>query len=56
MGVPESCAPENANICSSCATLMDDVQDPTIIESAAPHEGRYSSRELAESEAALAAA
>jgi hypothetical protein len=34
---------------------MEDVQDPTIIEWAVPHEGSSSARELTEAQAVLAA-
>ena len=48
MGRPEHGGPENATVCSSCATFVEDLQEPTMIESATPHEGNSSSRELVE--------
>jgi hypothetical protein len=31
-------APHNSNTCLSCASLLDDVQDRTIIQTAIPYE------------------
>ena len=51
MGGPEEDARKDPGVCSSCATLMDDIQDPAIIESAVPREGSFSSHPLAEAQA-----
>jgi hypothetical protein len=54
MGVAERCGPEESVVCPSCATLMDDVQDRSIIESALPHQRNPSSGESAQGQAVLA--
>lgn len=46
MGLPEHCVPERATVCLSCANLMDDLQDPSIIESAVSCGGHCSGSDV----------
>jgi hypothetical protein len=53
LGRSEQFASDNPNICVSCACLMDDVQESTIIESAIPYELEHTAGEHGEVEPAL---
>ncbi len=38
MACPDKSGSDNPNVCPSCASLLEDIQDSTIIESAIPYE------------------